>query len=354
MFLDRTGRCRIHSEFGESAKPIACRLYPYVLVPAGQQVRVGVRYSCPSAVRNLGEPVTQQRAELRELLEAVTEGDKRSPTPPAYAVRRSLDWAGTLRLVDAAERIVCDARPFPRRLLVLVNFARYLEMAKLQSLSAAELVEVSEVFSAAARDEVTESFRAPPPSAAAQTLFRLTAAHYARKDVSTHLRAGWRGRWRLLVTAIRFARGRGTVPPLIPEFGTVTFDQLEQQFHGPPDASWQLLERYCRVKLSSVQFAGAANFELPLSEGMYSLALACTIVLWLARWRATGAGRTRIEIDDVAAALSRVDHHFGFNPTFGSFTARSRLRMLARMKELDRLIWHYVSSIASETAPNAE
>src|SRR6202011_5798955 len=34
VFLNSEGRCRIHERFGADAKPLACRLYPFVLVPA--------------------------------------------------------------------------------------------------------------------------------------------------------------------------------------------------------------------------------------------------------------------------------------------------------------------------------
>ena len=33
VFLSEAGRCRIHERFGAEAKPLACRLYPFVLVP---------------------------------------------------------------------------------------------------------------------------------------------------------------------------------------------------------------------------------------------------------------------------------------------------------------------------------
>src|SRR5262249_4066013 len=52
IFLSDQGRCRIHERFGSQAKPFACRLYPFILVPAGDHWRVGLRFSCPSAAKN--------------------------------------------------------------------------------------------------------------------------------------------------------------------------------------------------------------------------------------------------------------------------------------------------------------
>ena len=40
VFLDRSQRCRIHAKFGEAAKPLACRLFPLVIYPAGKKIFV--------------------------------------------------------------------------------------------------------------------------------------------------------------------------------------------------------------------------------------------------------------------------------------------------------------------------
>ena len=49
VFYGPDGRCRIHAKFGAAAKPMACRIYPFALVPAGDHWRVGIRFACPSA-----------------------------------------------------------------------------------------------------------------------------------------------------------------------------------------------------------------------------------------------------------------------------------------------------------------
>src|SRR5712691_4045759 len=52
VFLSPQGRCRIHERFGGDAKPLACRLFPFVLVPTENHWRVGLRYACPSVAAN--------------------------------------------------------------------------------------------------------------------------------------------------------------------------------------------------------------------------------------------------------------------------------------------------------------
>ena len=43
VFLGPDNRCRIHERFGSAAKPLACRVYPFMLVPAGDHWRLGLR-----------------------------------------------------------------------------------------------------------------------------------------------------------------------------------------------------------------------------------------------------------------------------------------------------------------------
>src|SRR5262245_42173317 len=39
VFLSEHGRCRVHEKFGYETKPLPCRLFPFVLVPAGDHWR---------------------------------------------------------------------------------------------------------------------------------------------------------------------------------------------------------------------------------------------------------------------------------------------------------------------------
>ena len=51
VFLGADNLCRIHGKFGSAAKPLACRIYPFLLVPAGDHWNLGLRLACPSAAR---------------------------------------------------------------------------------------------------------------------------------------------------------------------------------------------------------------------------------------------------------------------------------------------------------------
>ena len=59
VFLGEGGKCRIHERFGYETKPLPCRLFPFVLVPAGDRWAVGLRFACPSVAENKGRPLPQ-------------------------------------------------------------------------------------------------------------------------------------------------------------------------------------------------------------------------------------------------------------------------------------------------------
>src|SRR5262249_14672366 len=81
VFLSDEGRCRIHEKFGYAAKPLPCRLFPFVLVPLGDRWAVGMRYACPSAAANLGRPISAHDRDLLEFGKLLAEREQLTPQP---------------------------------------------------------------------------------------------------------------------------------------------------------------------------------------------------------------------------------------------------------------------------------
>jgi lysine-N-methylase len=99
-----------------------------------------------------------------------------------------------------------------------------------------------------------------------------------------------------------------------------------------------ILERWSRVKISSGQFCGPCNFDLNLWEGIDSLTVAFTAILWLGRLL-HAHGRSPHEA--ILQAVRVVDDNFGFNPLLQGARQRQVLRLLHRLGELPRLIAWY-------------
>lgn len=347
VFLDDKGLCRIHGKFGEPAKPLACRVYPYAFHPRGKELVVSLRFSCPSVVANQGQPVTKQKAELRELAAGVLEGKSRDWPPPKLTDRTQLDWPDTLRVVAALEASLADwTIPFTLRLIRTLFWVDLLAESRLAAIRGERLDELIELIAAASKAEIIEVPQVlRPPSQVARMQFRLLAGHYARKDAYDSGHGSLSGRFKLLGFALRLTSGSGQLPPLQECFKELPFETLDQSFGPLPAGTDELFTRYFAVKLRGMHFCGPAYYRVPLIEGFYSLALVYPVVLWIARWLTASAGRDRWTLADIQQALAIADHHHGFSPALGTWGFRNRVKTLAKQGEIACLAVQYVSAV---------
>ena len=341
VFLNDDGLCRIHAKFGEAAKPLACRIYPYALHPAGKKVTVSLRFSCPSVVANLGKPVSENRDELKKIERLVVPENADQISPPKISNREQLDWPDTLKIVNALHELITqdDEVGIIERLYRALFVAGLVGEAQFDLIRGARLGDFLEILSeAASGEELPEPVQ---PTAVMQMQFRLLVAHYARKDTVADLDAGLAGRWRLFRAATKFASGRGSAAPLQDCFTEVPFEAMELPFGELPDEFEEILTRYLSVKLQGLHFCGPAYYGIPLVEGFRSLVLIVAAMCWIAKWLAASDGRSQWTTEDLSKAMTIADHHHGYSPVFGSGGFRRRVNMFAKTDELTRiLLWH--------------
>jgi lysine-N-methylase len=341
VFLNDDGLCRIHAKFGEAAKPLACRIYPYALHPAGKKVTVSLRFSCPSVVANLGKPVSENRDELKKIERLVVPENADKVPPPRISKSEQLDWPDTLKVVNALHELVTqdEDEGVVERLYRALFVVGLVDQAQFDLIRGARLGDFLEIVSEAAiNEEIPEPAQ---PAGVMQMQFRLLVAHYARKDTVADLDSGLAGRWRLFRAATKFASGRGTATPLQDCFQEVPFETMEQPFGEFPDEFEEILTRYLSVKLQGMHFCGPAYYGIPLVEGFRSLVLVISAMCWIAKWLAASDGRSTWTTEDLSKAMSIADHHHGYSPVFGSGGFRRRFNMLAKTDDLTRvLLWY--------------
>jgi lysine-N-methylase len=345
VFLDEAGRCRIHARFGYETKPLACRLFPFVLVPVADHWRVGLRFACPSAAANKGRPLPEHDGDLerfvamlaeREGLEARPDGTL-LPPPPLQGGQR-VEWPELLRFVQALLVLLRNKRDrVERRLRKCLALAEFCRQARWDKVAGTDLIEMMEVVVAELDKKVpADPQEVPPPSWVGRVLFRQAVALFTRKDHGPNRGVVRHGRLGLLAAACRFAWGRGPVPAMHGWLPQTTFEAIEEPRGPLPDAAEQVLERYYAIKVGSLQFCGPAYFGLPFWEGFEALALTLPAILWVAR-----AFRDVRPEEAVTRALSIVDDHFGFNRVLATGRLRLSFRILAGQGELARLIAWY-------------
>ena len=200
VFLTASNRCRLQERFGAHAKPFVCRLFPFVLIPAGDHWRVGMRFSCPSAAANRGRPVADAEkdlARLSRLLEQHVGRSADSAPPPALQAGQQLSWPDVCRVVQVLVEIVQDRRDrLERRLRKCLAVARVCSQARLDGLSGSPLSEYLQAVRTGMETEVPREVAAvpPPDGLLGRVLFRTLLAVFARRDRSLHRAAGLRSR----------------------------------------------------------------------------------------------------------------------------------------------------------------
>eukprot|EP00913_Durusdinium_trenchii_P023342 g21920.t1 len=339
VFLDSEGLCRIHAKFGEAAKPLACRIYPFAFHPAGGRLTVSLRFSCPSVVANVGKPVGDRNGELRKLARDVLPENADETQPPKLSAGESVDWNDFRRIITAIDdSLAAPGVRFPVKLLRTLHWIDLIGQSHFDSVKGARLNEFLELIRTATEAEIPDDLDAiEEPTRVGFTQLRMLTAQYARKDTFAEIAKGWKGRWQLLTAAMRFARGKGQTPVLQDAFREVPFSAIEEPFESDPDKADAIFTRMFRVKVAGLHFCGPAYFNVPLVEGFQSLALMFPAVLWLARWLAVGDSRRELTVEDIAQAISIADHHHGFSPAFGNRTFRGRVRLLAKSGDLSKL-----------------
>lgn len=351
VFLGADKLCRIHGKFGSAAKPLACRIYPFLLVPAGDHWNFGLRLACPSAAENKGRSLSAQVGDAREYAaffeSTAVKGSLEAPPPPLHG-NQSVGWADVGRIAAAFSKLLAnEADPFERRWRKVLFVVSMLRKATFdgagdpkKAVVGGRLSELLHVLGVAAEEEEPEEAGAVArPGWVGRMVFRQLVAVFSRKDHGAEKGAAQRGPVRRFASAVRFATGRGQVPKVHAVISDRATFAAGERSPGPLSVeATALLVRWHRLKIESLQFCGAPNFGLPVWDGIESLALTFPAAMWLARVL-TSSGHAPDAA--VTQAVRMVDDNFGFNPLLGSARQKFALRLLGSRGDLPKLVAWY-------------
>ncbi len=341
VFLTSANRCRLHERFGALAKPFVCRLFPFILIPAGNHWRVGMRFSCPSVAANQGRAVAESEKDLAQLallLEQHLGRSADSAPPPEMQRGQRLAWPDVCRVVQELMEIVQDRSDrLEYRLRRCLAVARVCSQARLEGLSGNTLTEFLQAVRTGVEADVPRNPAdvPPPEELLGRVLFRLLLAVYVRRDRGMSPGLAIRSRLGRVGAGWRFLRGGGQVPRINEFLQETTFEAVEQNIGLPPELD-ETLERYYVAKLNALQFCGPPNFNLPFWAGLESLILTLPMILWLRR--------ALIGVPPLQAlqqAIQIVDDHFGRDPMLDLPHFRFMQRTLAERGQLERLVAWY-------------
>lgn len=339
VFLDERGLCRIHAKFGEVTKPLACRVYPFRLIPVGEKVHTDLRWDCPAAPANQGRPLSEYRDSLREYIPLLLPPEAAErPAPPLFG-HTQLSWEKLERINATIIRLAGNtAYDLTTRMAACVNVSAALRFPGIVTLDESQLTHLLEALYekivALMADDPLERVR---PLALESLLLRQVAGIYGRED-----RRGERGvAWRRLRAMLRMLAGEGLLPPLRADFPTVPFSALEEPLGFPPDAVVEPLARYMRCRLESMGFFGGGYFGYSYLDGLNMLLLTYPLTFWFARAYAAGQGLPAPNRACIERGIQLVNHYHGMLPVFNMPQERLRFRFLCERTALRRLILWY-------------
>lgn len=338
VFLMSDRRCRIHHEHGPDAKPAVCRMFPFRLVPLGDFAYLTVRRSCPSAAAGRGRKLEKHRRQVGRLAERRQMVPK-ATRPPAITRGHRVSWKDTWRVMEAIRRLMLDDRyPVVRRLVHGLHFCELLDMCRLHRVQEERFTELLAMLETSAVEGMGGLFGSrSAPGRSACMLFRQTALEYVRLHAKFVVEQSWRARWRWIRTGVAFARGKGRLPQIHPDFPETTFEVLERPLGHLDRPVLRPITAYFEAAAASGQYAVLGRRGWSIAESFRGLALSHPIALWMLRLMCTG--RTP-EVEDAVGVVGAIDRGQGYARLAGR-PYRRRIATLVRLGELPRLVAWY-------------
>ncbi|MCA9255658.1 MAG: YkgJ family cysteine cluster protein [Phycisphaerales bacterium] len=354
VFLQADGKCRIHAELGMDAKPFACRIYPFTLEREGDAIRSAIRFDCPSVTTSDGKPLPAYRRELQDLTHEIVGAApsmfSSDNATIAFSDNLKIDAATLDRIIGRLDKWIADTRrPFNERvrgLLDIVSTLNDVNLSRFDGARLADLVGMLMDDMPATLDENTETV--PDPTPRQLKLLRQAAFAHGAYVRFEEARQGLLGSIRFRFRQLRIARmmldGTGPLPPIACDDIEATFEQIAAiQPLTPAEAQEadDLLTRYLMGRITNRGGFGRQYYGWPVLAGLNALLVSLAVVGWFARRAAAAAGRDRLSIEDVRAAVMIVDRTAGRSPELGARSGRLRVRYLAQEAGLGRLIARY-------------
>jgi Fe-S-cluster containining protein len=352
VFLMDDGRCRIHNEFGFEAKPIACQLFPFHITPTSRGIVGGLSFACQSVLENKGADLKSHASEVGRMAGALGELQKgRAAGPPMLTDRLRASQKEEESLVQHIDDWLgggSDADiDLSRRIDGLAWIAQSLARANLDNVRETRFDDLLDVLFAALPDELEHH---PIEPATARQKKMLRQAVFARTEDPKLGIIARQGRLRTTLGQLsrnrRFKSARGMSPHIGQGWNIVELREVETiapaSDANEVEAIDDLMTRWLRATVLGSRAWGMGYYGWSMINGLQTIMLNIACVGWLARLHAAGEGRRTLAVQDVRAAIGRIDRTAGRAKWLGSSAERLRLGFLNMDDGLRRLIAGYV------------
>lgn len=328
VFYDAAARqCRVHRRFGQAAKPLACRSYPYNLAGTfPSRFSVVPRFDCPAVRQCQGAPL---RDDLRQIQACLDEAGLAGGLGERELDGLREDRARRLVQALCAAWLEAPGLDIQSRMQGLVMTVNRLEVLGPVFLNDVDLAAILPTFLQRVRSDM-QGRRARRLGQVERWRFLCLLLAHLRLDEEL-VGQGPRARWRRLLAFARVWSGRLSLRELgswHPARPLAAAELFRSPLVEPERLDWQLFRDMLRLRLQGFQFLGASYYGLGFFAGLRGLATAYPMVLAAAKWSALARDprHCRLEAADLDYAVGAIDHSLGrLSLTgLGLFTVLSR------------------------------
>jgi lysine-N-methylase len=316
IYLGSDNQCRIHGQFGEAAKPLMCRLYPFGFAAVGGRIAVDVSFSCRAVSEGLGEPLSRRTPEWLRLLEESSLGETRHAFSKKYSISGELLWELEHQLVALLSD---ESLSLLDRVRATFDFNR-LATTSDPGTEAARVLR--EAIAKGLPKQIRERPFVPGEERMDQTgravffhLLYLTVNPTPDEILALPAGAKVKEAARRVQAADGY-RFEGAHPFLDNRESSATFREVERISAGPllSGPSAEQLARYLKAKILGQRFLQEGEASIPFVEAVPRLLLQVPIAVWTAKALAAERGAPSVAGEDLRRALRLVDRSYGQIP----------------------------------------
>ncbi len=325
VYLGSENQCRIHESFGEAAKPLLCRLYPFGFFAVGEKVGVDVSFACRAVSRDEGAPLSERVPEWVRLLEDAPRATRRYRFSKKYDVSSDLLWELEHHLVSLLSD---ESLSLFDRVRAVFEFNRLATTSDPRTEAARTLRDVL-------AKGIPKQIRGRPLAPGDERLDKTGRAVFFHllfltlnptPDDLLALPGKAKAREAALrVQAADAYKFKDAHPLIDNRESRATFrgvDQVSSEMVGSGPAA-EFLARYLRAKVVGQRFMREADDEVPFVEAVPRLLLLYPIAVWTAKALACERSASAAEEDDLRRALRLVDRAYG-QISLSSLPAKAR------------------------------
>jgi lysine-N-methylase len=313
VYLGANNQCRIHETFGEAAKPLLCRLYPFGFLGVGDRVAVDVSFACRAVSLDQGEPLSRRVPEWTRLLEGAPLERKPHKFSKKYDVPGELLWELEHHLVAILSD---ESLSLLDRVRSVFEFNRLATTSDPRTKAARTLREVL-------AKGIPRQIRHRPLEPDSELMDKTGRAVFFHLlflslnptpdgllTLSGKAREREAGLRVQAADAYKFPEAKPLVDnrELRASFGEVAKVSAPTLDSG---SGAEILARYLKAKIVGQRFMREGEEELAFVEAVPRLLLLVPIAVWTAKALAAGRGASSVAEEDARGSLRLVDRSYG-------------------------------------------